>query len=137
MRNVNTILPIDINKPLVEVLDDILSYCSPCCLFTYDTARAVYNNEFYVESKFSSKGLYDEYASCHDMVYIIVNSLYGPDRMDNKITMKFYTPDDIPVYISWWDGKIVISNEVYIYQNTLGPNNSHRLIPFTYSFSLL
>ena len=135
MRNVNTILPIDINKPLVEVLDDILSYCSPSCMYTYDTARASYNDKLYVESKFSSKELYDQYASCHDMIYVIVNSLYGPDRMDNKITMKFYTPDDIPVYISWWDGKIVISNEVHIYQNTLGPNSSYRLIPFTYSFS--
>lgn len=129
MRNVNTIIPgINIEKNFIPMLTDLLIHTTPLCMYTYDTCIATYSEEFYVkvDNKFS-----------YDIVDMIVTDLYGKLKMDNKITLKFaYSVIDedryshlIPLYVSYKDGSLIISNKVTFWNNIDGVN-SYRYIPY-------
>lgn len=126
MKSCNSIIPsIDIERHLLACLTDVLENSIPVCLYTYATARAVYNEEFYIRSK-------EENSYSYDVIYQIVSDLYGRDRMDNKITLEFIynnkgTP--LPIYVSYYDGSIVISTEV-AFLNSVDGDNSYRVVLF-------
>jgi hypothetical protein len=120
MRNVNTIIPgIDIQRHFVHSLFDILKGSIPVCLYTYDTCQASWNEEFYVET--DSKHSYE-------IMDLIVSDLYGKLKMDNKITMRF-DYNDIPFYITYRDGSIIISNKVTFWSDVEGAN-AYRVVNF-------
>ena len=124
MKNSNTIFPaIDIEKHLVDSLGEILDGSTPVCLYTYDTARAAYNEEFYVSSK-----TFEEANYTYRVMLEIVSEMYGRDRMDNKITLEFDYAGVI-VYVSYADGKISISNKVNFFSSIDGVN-SYRVVPY-------
>lgn len=124
MKNSNTIFPaIDIEKHLVDSLGEILDNSTPVRMFTYDTARAAYNEEFYVSSK-----TFEEANYTYRVMLEIVSEMYGRDRMDNKITLEFDYAGVI-VYVSYADGKISISNKVNFFSSIDGVN-SYRVVPY-------
>jgi hypothetical protein len=69
---------------------------------------------------------------------ILVSDLYG-NRMDNKITMEFSInmwdvdnePYTIPLYITYWDGDMIVSNKVHFFKEDLTGYDSYRVIDFT------
>jgi len=121
MKNVNKIFEeIDITKHFTNTLLDILLGSTPVCMYTYDTARTSYNDEFYVK--------YDGSLG-YDLISPIISDLYGMDRMDNKITLMFLYQGHIPIFISYWDGSVVISNKVWFLSSVEG-DNSYRVVEF-------
>lgn len=122
MKNSNTIFPsIDIEKHLVDSLGEILDNSTPVCLYTYDTARAAFNEEFYISSR-----NFEETNYTYRVMLEIVSQMYGRDRMDNKITLEFDYAG-IPVYVSYHDNKISISNKVTFWSEIDG-YNSYRVV---------
>jgi len=129
MKNVNTIIPgIDIEKKIFPILTDLLIHTTPVCMYTYDTCIATYSEEFYVRS--DSK-------YCYEVMDLIVSDLFGKLKMDNKITLKFvYSVIDedrythlIPLYVTYYDGSLIISNKVTFWSSIDG-FNSYRYIPY-------
>lgn len=129
MRNVNTILPnIDIERHVLATLTDVLMHTTPVRMYTYDTCIAGISEEFYLKS---------DNKLCYDIMEMIVSDLYGRGRMDNKITLEFSydvvdedrTCHSTPMYVTYYDGSIIISNKVYFFNEITG-FDSYRVVEF-------
>lgn len=130
MRNVNTILPnIDIERHMLATLTDVLMHTTPVRMYTYDTCIAGNSEEFYLKS---------DNKLCYDVMEMIVSDLYGKNRMDNKITLQFSydvvdedrTYHSTPIYVTYYDGSIIISNKVYFFNEDLTGFGSYRVVEF-------
>jgi len=132
VKHSNTLIP-SIGTDFQEVFEYVTSVATPICLYTYETCNANYNDDgLYVESR-------DTGTDGYRMMDKEVTSLYGHNKMDNKITLKYeiYKWDDddneytVPVYITYWDGRISISSTVFFFREVTG-YNSYRVVHFVY-----
>lgn len=125
MRPTNKLIQsINVERPFIVSFYKILCNSIPECLYTYDTARASYNEDFYIESSKSDE--------VYDLMSQIVSDLYGRDRMDNKITLEFIYNNNgspLPIYVSYYDGRISVSSNITFWSGIDG-ENSYRVIKF-------
>ena len=131
MQSINKLLPVEVD--FKEVFNFVTSHGTPLCLYTYETCNACYSSTspLYVRDDENSQENY----SIMDRA---VRDTYGHSKMDNKITLKYSVPYDIdedanfvyvPVYITFWDGRISISTEVCFFREIEGAN-AYRVVEF-------
>jgi len=129
MKQINTLIPF-LETEFKDVFDFVTSKGTPSCLYTYETCNACYspNASLYVRDEENSKENYS-------LMKKVVTEVYGNTHMDNKITLRYIIDmwdlyDEVPIYITCWDGRISISTDVYFFRDIDGANSYRVVKPY-------
>lgn len=134
MKQINTLIPF-LETDFHEVFNYVTSKGTPTCLYTYETCNACYSPNASLYVRYEESIHSDQYPYC--LIKQVVTELYGSGKMDNKITLRYlidmwdvdYEHYDVPIYITYWDGRISISTDVYFFRDIEGAN-SYRVVPY-------